>query len=385
MLPADKRIFGLDLLRCLAIVLVLLTHTIPFLDPQNIYKTSVYTGFFGVEFFFVLSGFLIGTILLKIYHQPGLFDFKNIKIFWIRRWFRTLPNYYLMFAVYAILFYFLNHINVFTAGKYLSYLVFLQNAVSYQPNNFFQVAWSLSIEEWFYLLFPVCLFLLTKVFKTQKSPAFLITILSIIAIELIARFCISIFRSNYWDEGFRKLMPLRLDSIDIGVLAAYIRFHQPAFWNKNARRLAVFGLVLLIPLALYFSLDYAKYFDAVTWDHKIQAGIFLETLFFTLISFSIALLFPYLCIVKINRGFFNTAVTFMSKISYSIYLTHFFLIAVVSHMFRHYSNIKYYNVLLFVCVWVVVILISAIQYTFFEVKMTALRNYISRKQASIKI
>jgi peptidoglycan/LPS O-acetylase OafA/YrhL len=91
-----KRIFGLDLLRSIAIILVLLTHTVSFIDPQNhYYQVPVYTGYFGVEFFFVLSGFLIGTILLKIQHQEAQIDFKSIKIFWIRRWFRTLPNYYL--------------------------------------------------------------------------------------------------------------------------------------------------------------------------------------------------------------------------------------------------------------------------------------------------
>jgi len=161
---AANRIFGLDLLRCLAIILVLITHTIPLLDPAGFVKISVYTGYFGVELFFVLSGFLIGTILLKVYYQENQLNFSNIKIFWMRRWFRTLPNYYLMFLVYGILLYFAHHLNVFGHIRYLSYLFFLQNSVTPQPNEFFPVAWSLSVEEWFYLIFPVLLFLLTKVF-----------------------------------------------------------------------------------------------------------------------------------------------------------------------------------------------------------------------------
>src|ERR1700676_4641130 len=144
------RIFGLDLLRSLAIILVLITHTLPILDRNYAYyKLPVYTGFIGVELFFILSGFLIGTILLKIHNRDGEFKFRGVKYFWIRRWFRTLPNYYLMYVVYAVLFFWVNHILVFSHIKYLSYLVFLQNTFSFHPHDFFLVAWSLSIEEWF--------------------------------------------------------------------------------------------------------------------------------------------------------------------------------------------------------------------------------------------
>src|SRR6185503_5952862 len=109
MINEKKRIFGLDLLRSIAIILVLVTHTVSFLDPQNhYYEIPVYTGYLGVEFFFVLSGFLIGTILLKIHYQDTIINFKSIKLFWIRRWFRTLPNYYLMFLLYAALAYFVH-------------------------------------------------------------------------------------------------------------------------------------------------------------------------------------------------------------------------------------------------------------------------------------
>ena len=382
---AANRIFGLDLLRCLAIILVLITHTIPLLDPAGFVKISVYTGYFGVELFFVLSGFLIGTILLKVYYQENQLNFSNIKIFWMRRWFRTLPNYYLMFLVYGILLYFAHHLNVFGHIRYLSYLFFLQNSVTPQPNEFFPVAWSLSVEEWFYLIFPVLLFLLTKVFYKKRALSFLITILSIIIFELAFRIYVAVFMHHTWDEGFRKLMPLRLDSIDIGVLAAYIKYHKPSFWINKAKILAVFGVIILAGLALYFSRAYAVQYDAVTWDHNFNAGIFLETIFFTLTSFSIALLIPFLYSINVKKGAFSNSVTFISTISYSIYLTHLLVILVLSHILKHYEAVKYFNILSFIIAWVVIISLSAVQYNYFEVKMTALRNRLSRKQAAIKI
>jgi peptidoglycan/LPS O-acetylase OafA/YrhL len=93
-----KRLFGLDLVRALAIILVLLSHSrnllISFYPGLDFLKAG---GFFGVELFFVLSGFLIGGILIKDI-QAG-FDFGILKNFWKRRWLRTLPNYYLFLII----------------------------------------------------------------------------------------------------------------------------------------------------------------------------------------------------------------------------------------------------------------------------------------------
>jgi peptidoglycan/LPS O-acetylase OafA/YrhL len=385
MVTNSKRIFGLDLLRSIAIILVLLTHTLPLLDPTTFSKFCVYSGYYGVEFFFVLSGFLIGTILLKIHNKEEVIDFSDIKVFWIRRWFRTLPNYYLVFFVYALLYYISKHINVLIHIKYISYLFFLQNSITYQPNDFFPIAWSLSIEEWFYLLFPLVLFLMTRIFTKKKSLSFLLTIITIIVIEIITRFWVSINLNNYWDEGFRKMMPLRLDSIGIGVLVAYIKYYAPKLWNINANILALSGLIMLISLTLYFGGDYVTYFDPVTWDHGFNPGVFLETIFFTLISFSIALVIPWLYRINVKETMLSNAVTFISKISYSIYLTHFLIILVLSHIFKQRLNDRQFGIILFIGVWVMTIIISALQYRYFEVKMTALRNGISRKQAEIKI
>ena len=92
-MSTSKRNFGLDLVRAIAILLVLITH----IGLKSDYVGGLEIGNLGVEFFFVLSGFLIGGILIKDFSNGGV-NIPVIANFWIRRWFRTLPVYYLVQA-----------------------------------------------------------------------------------------------------------------------------------------------------------------------------------------------------------------------------------------------------------------------------------------------
>ncbi|RYE13802.1 MAG: hypothetical protein EOP34_08005 [Rickettsiales bacterium] len=84
---STHRSFGLDLARAIAIGLVLMSHF-----GHNALDAL---GFWGVELFFALSGFLIGQILWRNFSQTDNWSGKQILNFWQRRWWRTLPNYYL--------------------------------------------------------------------------------------------------------------------------------------------------------------------------------------------------------------------------------------------------------------------------------------------------
>src|SRR5882762_149089 len=91
-----KRLVGLDLMRTIAILLVVYQHGqfffYPFSNPAFGNLSFAMFGYFGVEMFFVLSGFLIGNIFLAAYEEKKRFDLKDLLLFWKRRWLRTLPN-----------------------------------------------------------------------------------------------------------------------------------------------------------------------------------------------------------------------------------------------------------------------------------------------------
>ena len=120
-----KRVFGLDLMRSIAILLVVFSHyMMPFhLNKRIAFILSTFTGTTGVEIFFVLSGFLIGGILMKIYNAGDKLTFSQIKDFWIRRWFRTLPNYYLAIILIVVSTYMYNNEFLFKDWKYLLYQI----------------------------------------------------------------------------------------------------------------------------------------------------------------------------------------------------------------------------------------------------------------------
>jgi peptidoglycan/LPS O-acetylase OafA/YrhL len=158
-----QRSLGLDIVRSIAILLVMTGHGIDIIYPfvgefaGNLIHQQF--GHLGVQLFFVLSGYLIGRILIKTYKGKG-FGAKAIVHFWLRRWFRTIPNYLLFLIIYICigLCYTskVGHWNFeLDHSKPLYYYpFFLQNFLT-PINSFFSQSWSLTIEEWFYLTLPL--------------------------------------------------------------------------------------------------------------------------------------------------------------------------------------------------------------------------------------
>ena len=121
-----NRVFGLDLLRSIAIILVLILHS-EFII-RKLYPDFHIVFVDGVDLFFVLSGFLIGGILIKDFNEKKKF---NIFKFWSKRWLRTLPNYYLLLSVISILYF--SNPNIYFNWKYL----FFFKTLIYPIQDFF--------------------------------------------------------------------------------------------------------------------------------------------------------------------------------------------------------------------------------------------------------
>ena len=175
----QHRIFGLDVIRTIAILLVLMSHSTLLLFPEknNISITAIrFFGTIGVDLFFVLSGYLIGGLLLKQLRK-GKIAFKDFIYFWVRRWFRTLPNYFLILILNIMLYYVLYNIVINDVGYFI---VFIQNFAKPHP-DFFTEAWSLSIEEYAYIIGPLILFILLFLRKkSSKDTLYLVMVFVII-------------------------------------------------------------------------------------------------------------------------------------------------------------------------------------------------------------
>lgn len=282
----SNRIYGLDLLRAIAILLVIYGHSITYVNA-NLPKTGD-----GVAIFFVLSGFLIGKILFKSLTED--FGLKQLTQFWKRRWLRTLPLYLFMLTLVSIV----------KGHFFWTYYVFCQNLgkgdVLHMPET-----WSLAIEEWFYLLVPIFFLLFLKHFDKKRLP---VLIISIITILTVSRFLATdaTMNEDIWDNYLRRSVAFNSDSIMYGVLAAYISFYKKEVWNK-LKKLFPFGVVLWVAIIAYK-------------DIASNINPFLLTLILSLQYIATFCLLPYLSGVKQGKGVVFRFMTFVSIISYSLYL-----------------------------------------------------------------
>ncbi|HEU5167116.1 MAG TPA: acyltransferase [Chitinophagaceae bacterium] len=360
-----KRIFGLDVMRAIAILFVLLSHTV-FLLPfskDTRYLVFQYFGFFGVEIFFVLSGYLVGKILIKLLNKRPV-EFKTVRHFWIRRWFRTLPGYYLALLLTTIVYGFSYKQFVFAEPYNLLYLVFLQNFISPHP-NFFPLAWSLSIEEWFYLLFPLWFVLISWLSRNKKNYQ-LVAILSFLLVIVTLRVIVVAVSNPEWDDYIKRIVPLRLDALATGVLAGFIHIHFKDWWGRNAKAFLGSGLILFAAVSVYFLFKRTNI--------ELPGNFFWKTFYFNVVSFAIAFTLPYLTGNKIiQRGLFSKFIVHISLISYSLYLTHLLVMFVIITLLNKISVNGLY-ILKFICCWFFCILCATIFYRVYELPTTNLRD-----------
>lgn len=230
---AWKRIFALDLLdnrypalhglRVLAIVTVVQFHvTWIFWGEQGIgldrgFADASLTIFFGMDLFFILSGFLIGSILLRSLEVNGT---QNLRRFYLRRIFRTFPSYYVVLI-------FLTLITVLTVDqrKHLPYeYLYATNFMPLgRPDTIMFWGWSLALEEQFYLTVPLLFFVLHRM-KTDRARIGLLAVLW--ASALVVRLVV-FFRHAPWSD-FDLYSALyfrthtRFDTLVCGILLAFV-------------------------------------------------------------------------------------------------------------------------------------------------------------------
>ena len=286
----------LDGLRALAAVGVLHHHWLPELSNGQFHFDF---GEFGVQLFFVLSGFLITLNLIRAVQKLGFNASNAIKNFIIRRALRLFPIYYLFLGFLVVMKqqYTIDHI-----GWYLGYASNIHMyMISDLPNAWANHTWTLAVEEQFYVVYPWLILLLSK-------RKWLLSICLLIISGLIARF----FWIHFLGQSlFGLLTPGNFHLLGIGGLLAY-GVTQGVFETKTTFQILLKNGQLLSLFLLVVSLATLHYFG--------------EDIMVTIVA-------PVFFGLLIIKGYFgyggwfgtllaNRHIRYIGKISYGIYLYH---------------------------------------------------------------
>jgi peptidoglycan/LPS O-acetylase OafA/YrhL len=225
----------------LAIVAVIVCH-LDWLMPKSIGPAAQF-GWMGVDMFFVLSGYLIGSQLLRPVSRG---ERLSVAAFYRKRAYRILPAYLVVLACYVVA----NlRSGFYGRGSGMAplweFLTFTENLFGDHARDFqFQHVWSLCVEEHFYLVLPVIVVLLARraaVWKTLSLLAFCLLLgIALRSYELqhVLRHLepgSAVFEDQYFDRIYDPTYT-RLDGLLAGVSLALLRIYRPQAWAEIARR-----------------------------------------------------------------------------------------------------------------------------------------------------
>lgn len=304
---ASKRHLGLDLLRVLALVLVLGRHMEP--RPDRIPLAGFWDAWHanngaGVDLFFVLSGFLVSGLLFSEYKKLGSL---SISRFYVRRGWKIYPSFYVL-LLFACLYQWLALGQPVRDRALFSELVFIQNYNA----PFWNHTWTLAAEEHFYLLLPLVLSILIRKNRGAQNPFRAVPYL-VLAVSIS---CLAIRIANYLlrsDYSFRThVFPthLRIDSLLFGVAISYAHhFHGP--WLQRTFRplrhvLIALGVAVLASAALLPS----------------YRGFYVHTFGFTVHYLATGALMVGVMHSEVPSNRLTISIAKVATFSYSIFLWH---------------------------------------------------------------
>ncbi len=310
---------GLDGVRAVAVIAIIIYH----LNPQWLSG-----GFLGVDTFFVISGYLITSLLLTEYHNTGKFKLMS---FWLRRVKRLIPAvlFLVMGVIVLSLIFMPTEIQKVRADSiaaifYVSNWWYIMQNVDYFEQFAVQPLkhlWSLAIEEQFYLVFPIVLLSLLSFIRRLKSIRIIFLIL--LVISMIAMMVLYVPNENVARVYFGT--DTRIQTLLMGVLLALVwpPFQLKAKVNRQMRTMIdTAGVVGLAILFICFK------FVSETNSILYYGGFFLiSTVTLLVIASSVH-----------PSGYFakflgNKVFTFIGSRSYSLYLWHYPIIVLIHHQF----------------------------------------------------
>lgn len=365
----NKRITTVDGLRGFAVLFVVLFHLInnqieayskyctynnkPFNYTlvTKVLTKATYFGWCGVDLFFVMSGFLIGSILLANKNSANFF-----KAFYVRRFLRIIPIYYLL----LIIFFALKHTSIYNSEAYIFnkdislsyYFFFFQNFVMTSLNHFGPEAitptWSLAVEEQFYLIIPWIIYYLKP-----KHLKFFIAFCLLCG--PVSRYIIT----HYYNDNFYgkyTLLFSRIDSPIIGFTIAILNRNE-SFVTLIKNNLRKFQLILVAIISIA---TFAYVFGEIgVINHTIIAIIFGCILLLALYT---------------DKGILYKILTakwlvFIGGISYFLYLYHQLVngllhLTILNHQTPMIDG--YLSIIITIAGFIITLLLAVVSYKYFE-------------------
>lgn len=369
-----KWFYNFDGLRFFAALLVVITHSESLKKDFNLpslYQTSFFTnaGPIAVTFFFVLSGFLIAWLLMQEQLLQATEKRKiRLQAFYTKRILRIWPLYY---TVVLLTFFVFPHIALLQYpgfGKsfltenfnaFELYVSFLPNLSYHEYGNVLYLGqvWSLGVEEFFYLFFPLGLYFLSP---GNNLKFFIVLAAGSIAITVASKFWCSINDINL-PLPCIYISRYRIYAFASGALSAYgyMHLHNKHIIYKNMQLVKIITQALLIVTA-------AVLLSGITFSsltHPVYAFVFAVLLLLLTVSNT--------KIASLNHRY----IIYLGKISYGIYMLHPLAIIICIKLFYFNSGIAVLDVILFDTLAVtVVIVLAMISYTCLEKPFLKLRK-----------
>lgn len=306
------RYVSFDYFRAISIILVMFYHY-PQVNNQRLFGSIGQLGLYAIDWFFVLSGFLISQ---QVFQSLKNTDKNYFTAFYIKRIFKTWPSYYAVVWLYF-------QFPVLQERPHLppieQLLTFTQNF--HMEFGAFAVSWSICVEEHFYLIFPILTYFLIG---KGKHKWFLSALGALILVGLVSRNMIwNEHLSSVGDWTARKthLVYLskihyptvnRMDGIVLGILLGYFNFFCADAWKMIQQKyLKLLSVLAVAFLGLGLLLNKTHVSELSTTFRFLTTSIG----FFFLCMFG-------LMIEQFFKKVQSNTIQYLSTISYALYLTH---------------------------------------------------------------
>lgn len=354
------------MLRACAIALVFVYHYRIFVSAEPDFGWVAKAGWVGVDLFFVLSGYLIGNQLLGGFPkgQP-----LGLGVFYARRVFRTWPAFWVMLAVYMVA-------DGALGGRppppWIRFITFTQN-IGLTPGTTFSHAWSLCVEEQFYLVIPLLVLIWARLGRRPVLAWALLAMGVVFGMSLRGWLWTRYGReadghiAGYYPNIYYSTL-CRMDEFLPGIAVALLRHAHPAAWQRLKRRQRLLT-VIAVPAIL------ALLYGAAT-QHRIDGygyGWFMTTFGYSLLAVGFALVVLVVMLrEKPSAGWRVPGIKAIACWSYSIYLTHK---AVAHVLHQRLPGFGISPVLELICITAACILVGAALYRAVELPFMKLREH----------